>query len=425
MQAIITLALKDLKLLWRDKAGLFWVLIFPILTALFFGSMFGGMNDDEQQSMTIAVIESTSPLANQIYATLDSSVLIETRPMNLDSAKYLVQRGKLAGFVEVRTNAESAFQLFAESTVVVIGIDPSRKMERGLLEGVVNQAYFTVLQQSMSQPGQMRESIDTWKTEIDTSSQSDSSKQAATRWITFLNGLDTLLSTSPARVDSSGATGGGGLGNLRVQVDEIADDRIGPRSGYDLTFPQAIQWALIGTAAAFGIGIVVERTRGTWLRLRLTPLKRSQILAGKGLACFIACLVVSSLLMTLGVLIFQVQISNLLMLVTAMICSAFCFVGLMMLISVLGKTENSVAGVGWGIFMVSSMLGGGMIPLMFLPSWITPLSNLSPVKWSITALEGAIWRGFGWHEMLLPLGILVTIGLCGYLAGAKILSRFD
>jgi ABC-2 type transport system permease protein len=425
MQSIITLALKDLKLLWRDKAGLFWVLVFPILTALFFGSMFGGMSDDEQKNMTIGVIGSDSPLANQLYASLDSSSLIETRPMTLDSAKHLVQRGKLAGFVEVRTKAESAFQLFAESTVVVIGIDPTRKMERGLLEGLVNQSYFTVLQQSMTQPGQMRESIDKWKTDIDTSSQSDSSKKVASRWMTFLDGLDTLLANSPASVDSSGNTTGGGFGNLRVRVDEIADDRIGPRSGYDITFPQAIQWALIGTAAAFGIGIVVERTRGTWLRLRLTPLRRSQILAGKGLSCFLSCMMVSTFLMMLGIFIFRVQVSNFFLLGAAMVASAICFVGLMMFISVLGKTENAVAGVGWGIFMVSSMLGGGMIPLMFLPSWITPLSNLSPVKWSILALEGAIWRGFGWGEMLLPLSILCTIGAVGYAIGVVILSKSE
>lgn len=425
MQAIFNLAMKDLKLLWRDKAGLFWVLIFPILTALFFGSMFGGMNDDEQKSMTIGVIESESPIAKQIYASLDSSSLIQTTPLSLDSAKHLVQRGKLAGFVDVRSAAQSGFQLFAESTVVVIGIDPSRKMERGLLEGTVNQSYFTVLQQSMTQPGQMRESIDNWKAEIDSSSQSEKSKEQASRWVTFLDGLDTILANSPMNTDSTDTATRGGLGNLKVRVDEIADDRIGPRSGYDITFPQAIQWALIGTAAAFGIGIVVERARGTWLRLRLTPLRRTQILAGKGLACFLSCLIVSTLLMCLGILLFRVQVSSFALLGAAMIASAICFVGLMMFISVLGKTENSVAGAGWAIFMVSSMLGGGMIPLMFLPSWITPLSNFSPVKWSIMALEGAIWRGFGWAEMLQPIGILCAIGVLGFAAGTKLLSRYD
>ena len=35
------------------------------------------------------------------------------------------------------------------------------------------------------------------------------------------------------------------------------------------------------------------------------------------------------------------------------------------------------------------------------------LSSLSPVKWSILALEGAIWRDFSFREMLLPCAVLL------------------
>ena len=42
MSAVVTLALKDLKLLIRNRASLFWILGFPLLLALFFGLVFGG-----------------------------------------------------------------------------------------------------------------------------------------------------------------------------------------------------------------------------------------------------------------------------------------------------------------------------------------------------------------------------------------------
>jgi ABC-2 type transport system permease protein len=41
---------------------------------------------------------------------------------------------------------------------------------------------------------------------------------------------------------------------------------------------------------------------------------------------------------------------------------------------------------------------------------MTTLSQASPVKWSILALEGAIWRGFTPSEMLLPCTILIAVG---------------
>jgi ABC-2 type transport system permease protein len=69
------------------------------------------------------------------------------------------------------------------------------------------------------------------------------------------------------------------------------------------------------------------------------------------------------------------------------------------------------------------MFGGGMVPLLFMPPFMRTLSNASPVKWSILALEGAIWRGFSFSEMLLPCGILLTIGAFGLAIGTMMLSR--
>ena len=42
MGRILTLTLKDLRLLWRDKFSLFWVFVFPLVFGLFFGSIAGG-----------------------------------------------------------------------------------------------------------------------------------------------------------------------------------------------------------------------------------------------------------------------------------------------------------------------------------------------------------------------------------------------
>jgi ABC-2 type transport system permease protein len=50
-------------------------------------------------------------------------------------------------------------------------------------------------------------------------------------------------------------------------------------------------------------------------------------------------------------------------------------------------------------------------------------SNISPVKWGIVALEGAIWRGFGFIDMLLPCAILIVVGAAFYAVGVWSLSR--
>jgi ABC-2 type transport system permease protein len=113
------------------------------------------------------------------------------------------------------------------------------------------------------------------------------------------------------------------------------------------------------------------------------------------------------------------------MLAVALVSAAICFVGIMMAMSVMGKTEESVAGAGWAILLVMAMLGGGMVPLFFMPGWLRAISSISPVKWGVLALEGAIWREFTVSEMALPVGILLGVGVLFFGIGVLIFSRSE
>jgi ABC-2 type transport system permease protein len=181
------------------------------------------------------------------------------------------------------------------------------------------------------------------------------------------------------------------------------------RSKWDISFPQSMLWGVLACAATFAISIVRERKQGTLLRLQAAPVSRSQVLFGKATACFLAVLGVIVMMVILGTVLGMRPRSPALLAV-ASVCVAFCFVGVMALMSVLGKTEEAVSGAAWGANMIMAMFGGGMIPLAFMPSFMATLSQASPVKWSILALEGAIWRGFSPSEMLLPCGVLLSVG---------------
>ena len=175
----------------------------------------------------------------------------------------------------------------------------------------------------------------------------------------------------------------------------------------------------MGCAAGFAISLVDERTKGTLVRLRIAPIGRMHILAGKALACGLTTIAAPTVLLLLAVVAFGVRPDSWPLLGVAVVCVALCFVGIMMLLSVLGKTERSAAGIGWAVLIVIAMIGGGTIPLAFMPPWMQPLSHLSPVKWSILAMEGAIWRNFSAAELALPCGILVAVGLLCFTIGTR------
>ena len=55
MHAILAIAIKDLRLLARNRATLFFTFIWPILMAVGFGLMFGG--DGERAKMRVLVVD--------------------------------------------------------------------------------------------------------------------------------------------------------------------------------------------------------------------------------------------------------------------------------------------------------------------------------------------------------------------------------
>lgn len=426
MRVALTIALKDLRQLWRDRFGMFWVLAFPLLMALFFGAMFS--NDDQgARKLKVAWVNeaSTGPAA-EFRDQLGKSSALEVVDLPLDSARGAVASGKMVAFIQYQSAASGGQNSFGPpSGNIEVGIDPSRKAEAGYLEGILTQAYFNRMQRMFTDYAGTRNWLKQGMADIDRAPGLSSSQKSQYR-----NSFK-LFDSALASIDQldNGADSSGGkaspFGSVNLHFEDVAVARQGPRSSWEITFPQSLQWAMIGCVAAFALGLVVERTRGTYMRLRLAPITRLQILAGKGLACFIASTSVCLLLMLFGMVVFKVRVASFPLLLAAIVAAAICFVGIMMLISVLGKTENSVAGAGWAIMLVMSMTGGGMVPLMFMPSWLGTLSNFSPIKWSIYALEGAIWRGFGWSDMLTPLAVLVSVGIVGFGVGVTVLRRSE
>jgi len=169
--------------------------------------------------------------------------------------------------------------------------------------------------------------------------------------------------------------------------------------------------------------MVAERSAGTLLRLQAAPISRFAILGGKALACFFACLLDSALIVAIARVGFGVAIENVLGLALALVCASACFAGITLAMGAFGKSEQAVAGAGWAALIVMAMLGGAMVPLAFMPDWLARLSVLSPVKWGITALEGAVWRGFDPAELAVPCAALLAVGIASFFTAAVLMER--
>jgi ABC-2 type transport system permease protein len=285
--------------------------------------------------------------------------------MTAADAESAVRRAQRAGFIVVKSGfgAASTRMLYGSPKEIEVGIDPARQAEAGMIEGLLM-------------------------------------KHAAADLRKFL----------PASA--------GDWQPLKITKKDVARVYDGPRNPFDITFPQGVIWGLIGCMMSFGISLVIERTHGTLVRLRMAPLTRAQILGGKALACFASILFVE--VMLLGVaLLFGVRPTSYAILGLGGLSAAICFVGFMMLVASMGRNEQTAAGTAWAVLMPLSMIGGAMVPTFVMPAWIQRVSYISPIRWAMLAIEGGVWRNFTVAEMAAPCAGLIGIGIVCFALGTR------
>lgn len=349
--AVWTIALKDLRLLLRDRIALFWVLAFPLLFSYFIGAVMRVGVDRKIAPLHVAWVDESGGRGGPMRRALEEAGMA-LEPFTLAEARERVRTAQVVAWIRI----PSQFPFGDEA--IEIGRDPVRPTEASILE----------------------------------------------QWM--------RIGLAPKNLAASST----------VQVRD-AISRPNTTTGITLVLPAMILWALLGCSATFAVSVVVERSAGTLTRLRSAPIPQGAIVAGKALACFLACMCAAGVLSALAVLALGVSIAHPMRWIVALGCVSGCFTGITILLSVLGKTEQSVAGAGWAILIMLAMIGGAMVPLAFLPEWLVAISRFSPVRFAMLGLEGALLRGFSFRELLPTFGVLLGIGAVAFCAGALVIAR--
>ena len=161
MRAVWVLAMKDLRLLARDRAAVFWVLAFPLAMAFLFGAMFGGggggkhKDDDERNAIPVAVVDAehsreSAEFAKKLSASGDVEV---TSAADVAAARGLVLHGDVAAYVALVSDFDGPGMFGGKPPCVEIGYAPSRRAESGMLRGIVMQTAAAKLTESLRSPG--------------------------------------------------------------------------------------------------------------------------------------------------------------------------------------------------------------------------------------------------------------------------------
>ncbi len=422
---------KDIKLLFKDKMAVFFTFIFPLIFAFFFGSIFSG-GGGASKGMKIAVADLDQTTNSEYFVEqLQKADEFRVEILSESAARESVRKGKKVAFIILPEGfGEDYAGLFSGNPPeLLVGLDPARKAEAGYLQGSLMKLGIGRFEKAFGDTEEMIQQLD------DSIASVQNSDDIPEDWKALLKDyLPKMKDLTQKELDkqkasgeqSSGFSFGGEDGDnpmmpLKITQQEVSVQKSGPRNAFAITIPQGVIWAIMGCVIGFAVSLVQEKTLGTVNRLAVAPISRTQILAGKALGCFLAQALVVTLLFAIAYFILKVEF-NLLKLLMAVAAVGVCFVGVMMFFASLAKTERSVAGLTNAFLVIMGMIGGAMIPLFVMPGWMQSISHISPVKWSILAIEGAIWRDFSYTEMLQPIAILLVVGLITFFLGTRMLK---
>jgi ABC-2 type transport system permease protein len=140
-----------------------------------------------------------------------------------------------------------------------------------------------------------------------------------------------------------------------------------------------------------GAGFLQERTWHTWDRLRASPARTSEILIGKAVPMLIVLLVHQAIIIGFGMAVFGLRPAAAwwpLALVAIAWTGCILILGTAAATLVQSPAQLSVAGDIAAV--LTSILGGALVPAEILPGWLRALGPLSPGYWAMRSYQAAL-----------------------------------
>ena len=414
---------KDLQIFASDRRAVIMAFAAPIAIASFFGAVFSGAADSGETARIPVLIadQDGGAISKAIVAAVTADANLEVRTATADEARDLVRRGEVSVGVVIQKGfgdaAGTALFGGASKPELAILYDPSRGAELGMVRGMLMGHVMEAVSGEMFGGERGRKLVDDTLAQLDTSGMEPEQARL----------LRELLTSVRAFNANGGATSSGSGPGLTVPYT-VREEAMTAQTGVAYnSFAHAfagmgVQFILFA-AIDLGIGILLERQRGLWKRLRSAPISRLQLLMGKVASGTVIALVSLVVSFAFAILVWGVRIDG----------SVIGFVGVAaacalmassfgLLLASLGRTPNATRGMAILATLIMVMLGGAWVPTFVFPAWLQQLTVVVPTRWAVDGLDAMTWRGVGVAGAIMPVLVLLGFALA---FGAIAVARFN
>jgi len=426
MIALRALVRKDLRLFFADRRAVIMSFVAPIVIASFFGYIFGGSQTQETSKIAVLMVDQdASPISTAIFADLQANKSLDVKGSGLDAARESVRKGNaaLAVIIPKDFGAEAGRAFFRpeKKPEIAVFYDPSHSAEQQMVQGVLTGSVMQVVSKEMFSGATGESVVKESLAAVDQSAGLDAGDKRS------LHDLLQSVEQWNQRARATGATGGGGLsGGVRMPY-EVREEAITARTGvqyngYAHSFGGMSVQFILFVGIDVGIGLLLQRQRGLWKRLRAAPLSRGLLLGSRAISAAITSMLVLLVVFGFARVVFGVKIEGS-MAGFIGVCLAFSFMtaSFGLLVAALGKTPEATRGLSILVTLIMVMLGGAWVPAFLFPQWLQTVTMFVPTRWAMDGLDAMTWRGLGFSAAIQPIGALL---LSTVIFGVLAVSRF-
>jgi len=209
------------------------------------------------------------------------------------------------------------------------------------------------------------------------------------------------------------------LMNNQVAINEIPISRDGNRNIPNASQHNVPAWtifAMFFVVISLGSSVVREKLNGSFVRLKTLPTNYLVALLSKQITYLFVTFIQALVVFSIGIWLFpfmglpQLNLPNDIagVVIVTLICGC-CAVSYAIMIGVFAKTQEQANGIGAVSIVLMAAIGGLLVPSFAMPSSFQYILKLSPLHWCLESYYGLFLEGGKLKDVIL--NILPLLGI--------------
>ena len=408
MKKLIILIYKDFLLLVRDKAGLVFLFVMPLVLVLVMtGMQEGALDSASTNAISLVILNSDQ---DEIGTTVEKelqgkdlfNVTMADATMTEDEVQQLVRKGTYLIGIYIPENTTSKIQGNVQKSIAAAfaGLPASvaaNKMDtvsiKVFLDPTINSTFRTTLM------SYLREASN----QIENKFMFDKISEEVNERAMLPMGEFSLSAAQPVGIEEISYSNAKG-NNRTVDFDVTAHN-----------VPAWTLFAIFFIVISLSGSIIKEREDGSFARLMTMPCPYSTYLLSKVAVYVVVCLAQFIVVMLMGKWLFPViglpvfdMHGTFFYCLIVVFCAALAAIGFGLLISAFATTHQQASIFGAVSVVILSAIGGIWVPTFLMPKFLKALSVVSPLNWGIEGFYKLILRGEGLVSVLPQCFLLLA-----------------